>query len=103
MGMVTEEEQTLISDFYGHTQKKNELEGTFADDLQVPFWKIITQKSAFRAEVNESLKHQYASKLHAPYYVAIAYSMLQSSADTEKFTQFCCNLAMMFGDCSMPG
>ena len=56
----------LISDFYGHHQKKNELEDAFADDLQILVRKIIAQKPSFRAEANEQLKNQYAHKLHEP-------------------------------------
>ena len=62
----------LISDFYGHHQKKKESEDAFADDLQILVWKIIAQKPFFRAEANKQLKNQYAHKLHDQYYAAIA-------------------------------
>ena len=79
----------LISDFYGHHQKRNESEDVFADDLQILVRKIIAQKPSFRAEANEQLKHQYAHKLHDQYYAAIAHSALQTSDHMETFTQFC--------------
>ena len=92
MGMIADEQQSfdglvnhlknafqsgetvseLISDFYGHHQKKNELEDAFTDDLQILVWKIIAPKPSFRAEANEQLKSQYAHKLHDQYYAAIA-------------------------------
>ena len=53
--------------------------------------------------LNEQLKSQYAHKLKDPYYAAIACSMLQSSADTESFTQFQGHLAMTFGGWSRLG
>ena len=108
MGMIADEQQSfdglvnhlknafqsgetvseLISNFYGRSQKKNESEDTFADDLQILIWKIIAQKPSFRAEANEQLKSQYAHKLHDQYYAAIARSVLQTSDPSETFTQF---------------
>ena len=92
MGMIVDEQQSfdglvnhlknafqlgetmseLISNFYGQSQKKNESEDAFADDLQILNQKIIAQKPSFRAEANEKLKSQYAHKLHDQYYAAIA-------------------------------
>ena len=68
MGMITDDQQTfdglvnhlknafqlgetvseLISDFYGHHQKRNESEDAFADDLQVLGRKIIGPKTIFQ-------------------------------------------------------
>ena len=78
----------LISDFYSCHQKRNELDDVFADDLQILMRKIIAHKPSFRAEANEQLKHQYAYKLHDPYYTAIAHSALQTSDPIESFMQF---------------
>ena len=92
MGMIADEQQSfdglvnhlknafqsgetvseLISDFYGHHQKKSESEDAFADDLQILVRKIIAHKPSFRTEANEQLKNQYAHKLHDQYYAAIA-------------------------------
>ena len=72
MGMITDDQQTfdglvnhlknafqsgetvskLISDFCGLHQRKNELEGVFADDLQILVRKIIAHKPSFRTEAN---------------------------------------------------
>ena len=123
MGMITDDQQTfdglvnhlknafqsgetvseLISDFYGHHQKRPELEDAFADDLQVLVRKINAQKPSFRAKVNEQLKHQYAHKLHDQYYAAIACSVLQTSNPMETFTQFQARLALTFGSHSRSG
>ena len=93
----------LISNFYARAQKKNESEEAFADDLQILVCKIIARKPEFREDVNEQLKSQFALKLKDPYYAAIARSMLQSSEDTESFTQFQGHLAMTFGGRSKLG
>ena len=123
MGMVMEDQQTfeglvqhlknafqsrettseLISDFYARAQKKNESKEAFADDLQILVRKIIARKPEFRVDANEQLKSQFAHKLKDPYYVVIARSMLQSSEDTESFTQFRRCLAMTFGGRSKSG
>ena len=123
MGMVTEEQQTfegliqhlenafqsgkmtskLISNFYGQAQKKNESEEAFVDELQILVHKIIARKPEFREDANEQLKSQYVHKLKDPYYVAIACSMLQSSEDSESFTQFRGHLTMTFGGRSRSG
>ena len=117
MGMVAEEQQTfeglmqhlkntfqsgktinkLISDLYSWAQKKSESKDAFMDDLQVLVWKIIARTLEFRKDANEQLKSQYAHKLKDLHYVAIACHMLQSSDDTESFTQFHGHLAMTFG------
>ena len=122
MGMIADEQQSfdglvnhlkhafqsgetmskLISDFYGQSQKKNESEDAFADDLQILVQKIIARKPSFRAEATEQLKSQYAHKLHDQYY-AIARSVLQTSDPSETFTQFMGRLALMFGRRSWSG
>ena len=123
MGMVVDDQQTfegliqhlknafqsgkttseLISDFYARTQKKNESEEAFADDLQILVCKIIARKLEFWEDANKQLKSQFAHKLKDPYYAAIARSMLQSSGHSETFTQFQGHLAMMFGGRSKSG
>ena len=44
----------LISNFYGHPQKRNESEDVFVDDLQILVRKIIAHKPSFRAEAAET-------------------------------------------------
>ena len=123
MGMITDDQQSfdglvnhlkhafqlgetvseLISDFYGRSQKKNELEGAFTDDLQILVRKIIARKPSFRAEANEQLKNLYAHKLHDQYYAAIARSVLQTSNPLETFIQFRGHLALTFSSHSKSG
>ena len=123
MGMVMDEQQTfkgliqhlkyafqsgettseLISNFYARAQKKNESEEAFANELQILACKIIARKLEFREDANEQLKSQFMHKLKDPYYAAIARSMLQSSGDSESFTQFQGHLAMTFGGRSRSG
>ena len=93
----------LISNFYSRSQKKNESEDAFTDDLQILVQKIIAGKPSFRAEANEQLKSQYAHKLHDQYYAAIAHSVLQTSNPSETFTQFRGHLALTFGSRSRLG
>ena len=123
MGMVMDEQQTfeclvqhlknafqsrettseLISNFYARAQKKNESEEAFADELQILVCKIIARKLEFREDANEQLKSQYTHKLKDSYYAVIARSMLQSSEDSESFTQFWGCLAITFGGRSKSG
>ena len=42
-----EDESTLMADFYSRTQKVKELEESFADELQVLAWKVISKKPNF--------------------------------------------------------
>ena len=56
----------LISDFYGHHQRKNESGDIYAENLQNLIRKIIVHKPSLRAEGNKQLKHHYAHKLHDP-------------------------------------
>ena len=82
IGMVVEEDQSfkgliehmqdafqssealseLISNFYGQSQKAQETEDTFADDLQVLARKVIVCKPSFCLEANNQLKAQYVHK-----------------------------------------
>ena len=123
MGMVVDDQQTfegliqhlknafqsdettseLISDFYARAQKKTESKEAFEDDLQILVCKIIARKPEFWEDANEQLKSQFAHKLKDPYYAAIARNMLQSSGDSETFTQFWGHLAMTFGGRSKSG
>ena len=97
------ETSELISDFYARAQKRNESEEAFVDDLQFLVHKIIARKPEFREDANEQLKCQFVHKLKDPYYAAIARSMLQSSENSESFTEFWGHLAMTFGGRSKSG
>ena len=93
----------LISNFYARAQKKNQSEEAFADELQILVCKIIARKLEFREDANEQLKSQFMHKLKDPYYAVIARSMLQSSENSESFTEFQGHLAMTFGGRSKSG
>ena len=43
----SEDESTLMADFYSHTQKAKESEESFADELQVLAWKVISKRPNF--------------------------------------------------------
>ena len=73
------------------------------DELQILVRKIIARKPEFREDANEQLISQFAHKLKDPYYPVIARSMLQSSGDSESFTQFRGHLVMTFGGQSRSG
>ena len=77
----------LISDVCGWSQKMQETEDTFTEDLQVLARKIIVCKPSFHLEANQQLKAQYVHKLQDPYYAAMACSTLQSSPEEETFTR----------------
>ena len=86
--------------FCGQAQKKKWDSACFhwwPPDL---VWKIIAHKPSFRAEANKQWKHQYAHKLQDQYCSTISHSALQTSNDTESFTQFHGHLAMTFGSWS---
>ena len=46
--MGGKEESTLMADFYSHTQKAKELEESFADELQILAWKVISNQTSNR-------------------------------------------------------
>ena len=48
---------SLIADFYNQSQKSQETEDAFADELQVLVRKIVAQKPEFKSKANQALKH----------------------------------------------
>ena len=86
----------LIGDFYNWSQKIQETKDAFADELQVLVRKIVAQKPEFKSEANQSLKHQFAQNLRDPYIGVVARGQCLSSPDSESFTQFWGQLALMF-------
>ena len=87
----------LISNFYGQSLKTLETKDAFADDFQVLAKKIIVWKPSFHLDPNHQLKAKYAHKLWDPYYMAMAFSVLQSSPEEGTFTRFQGCLVTMFG------
>ena len=87
---------SLIADFYNWSQKIQETEDAFADELQVLVRKIVAQKPEFKKEANQALKHQFAQNLRDPYFGVVARGQCLSYPDSESFTQFQGRLALMF-------
>ena len=87
---------SLIEDFYNQSQKIQETEDAFADELQVLVTKIVAQKPEFVSEANQALKHQFAQNLRDPYFRVVAWGWCLSAHDSMSFTQFWGRLALMF-------
>ena len=58
--------------------------------------KIVAHKPEFISEANQALKHQFAQNLRDPYFGVVARGQCLSSPDSESFTQFWGQLALMF-------
>ena len=86
----------LIADFYNWSQKIQETEDAFADELQVLVRTIVARKPEFKKEANQALKHQFAQNLRVPYFGVVARGQCLSSPDSKSFTQFWGRLALMF-------
>ena len=84
----SEDESTLMADFYSHTQKVKELEESFADELEVLAQKVISKKPNFWQRLNSVLKNQYANQLYDCHSVAIVKSLLFQLPPQTSFTQF---------------
>ena len=87
---------SLIADFYKQSQKTQETEDAFADELEVLVQKIVAQKPEFIGEANQALKNQFAQNLRDPYFRVVARGQCLSSPDSESFTQFWGRLVLMF-------
>ena len=87
---------SLIADFYNWSQKAQETEDMLTDKLQVLVRKIVAQKPKFIRKVNQALKYQFAQNLRDPYFGLVARGQCLSSPDSESFTQFWGQLALMF-------
>ena len=80
--------------FYNWSQKAQETEDMFADELQVLVRKIDAHKPEFISEVSQALKHQFAQNLRHPYFGVVARGQCLSSSDYKSFTQFQGQLAL---------
>ena len=87
---------SLIADFYNQSQKARETKDMFADELQVLVRKIVACKPEFMSKANQAPKHQFAQSLKDPYFGVLARGQCLSSPDSESFTQFQGQLALMF-------
>ena len=86
---------SLIADFFNWSQKTQETEDAFADELQVLVRKIVAWKPEFKREANQALKHQFVQNLRGPYFRVVARGQCLSSPDSESFTQFWGQLVLM--------
>ena len=86
---------SLIADFDNWSQKTQEMKDAFADQLQVLVRKIVVWKPKFKSKANQALKHQFAQNLRDPYFRVVAKGQYLSSLDSESFTQFWGQLALM--------
>ena len=87
---------SLIVDFYNWSQKTQETEDAFADELQVLDRKIVAQKPEFKSKANQALKHQFPQNLRDPYFGEVGRGPCLSSPDSKGFTQFWGRLVLMF-------
>ena len=87
---------SLIAYFYNLSQKTQETEDAFADELQVLVRKIVAQKPESKSNANQALKHQCAQNLRDPYFGVVARGQCLSSPDSKSFTQFWGWLVLMF-------
>ena len=56
----------------------------------------MAHKPEFLEEANQALKHQYAHNLRDPYFRVVGRGQCLASPDSETFTQFRGQLALMF-------
>ena len=83
-----EDESTLMADFYSCTQKVKESEESFADELQVLAWKVISKRPNYQLGLDSMLKNQYANQLYDCHSVAMMKSLLFQLPAHTSFTQF---------------
>ena len=87
---------SLIANFYNWSQKIQDTEDAFAEELQVLVRKIVTQKPEFISEANQALKHQFDQNLRDSYFRVVARGQCLSSPDSKSFMQFWGRLTFMF-------
>ena len=94
----------LISDFMDVLKRPENQRMPLLMTTRIHSCKIIVHMPSFWFEANEQLKHQWAHiSLEIIFYATIAHIMVQTSTDSESFTQFSGHLAMTFGGCTKPG
>ena len=83
----TDDDASLMSEFYGHKQLAKETDDAFAEELQLLARKIINAKPSFRSEANNAMKQQFANGLKDAYHQISARNILQSKPQLT-FTEF---------------
>ena len=86
----------LMADFYNWSQKAQETEDMFLDELQVLVQKFVAYKPEFISKANQALKHQFTQNLRDPHFGVVARGQYLSFPDSKSFTQFQGQLALMF-------
>ena len=90
----TDDDASLMSEFYGRKQLTKETDDAFAEELQLLAHKIINAKPSFKAEVNNALKQQFANGLRDSYHQISARNILQSKPQLT-FTEFRTEMSMI--------
>ena len=83
----TDDDASLMSEFYGRKQLAKETDDAFAEELQLLARKIINAKPSFRSEANNAMKQQFANGLKDTYHQISARNILQSKPQLT-FTEF---------------
>ena len=91
----TDDDASLMSEFYSRKQLAKETDDAFAEELQLLACKIINAKPSFRSEANNALKQQFANGLKDTYHQISARNILQSKPQLT-FTEFQTEMSMIF-------
>ena len=83
----TDDDASLMSEFYSHKQLAKETDDAFAEELQLLARKIINAKPSFKAEAINAMKQQFANGLKDTYHQISARNILQNKPQLT-FTEF---------------
>ena len=90
----TDDDASLMSEFYSCKQLAKETDDAFAEELQLLARKIINAKSSFRSEANNAMKQQFTNGLKDTYHQILARNILQSKPQLT-FTEFRTEMSMI--------
>ena len=90
----TNDDASLMSEFYGHKQLAKETDDAFTEELQLLARKIINAEPSFRSEANNAMKQQFANGLKDTYHQISARNILQSKPQLT-FTEFRTEMSMI--------
>ena len=91
-----DDEANILVEFYRRCQYAKESEESFADELQLLVRKVISKKSDFRVNLDNTMKQWYASQLYDRSNASIAKALLLQMP-TVSFTQYQNELARVLG------
>ena len=92
--LPTDDDASLMSEFYSHKQLTKETDDAFAEELQLLARKIINAKPIFKSEANNAMKQQFAYGLKDTYHQISARNILQSKPQLT-FTEFQTEMSMI--------